>query len=549
MNTSNTATNVRNKKRKNLTPEIQFRLNLDHCSKSKDLSTAISLFDSVPTTGSEIHLTHHHYNSLLYICSNSVNSDHPSTKSSAIEFGFRVYHHMIANHVSPSEATVTAVARLAAAKADGDAAFELARSVGNQGKLRTYAPALLCFCRNGMADKASEVEEHMGSLGLRLEEPELSALLKVNVEKGKGDKVYEYLHKLRASVREVNESTANILESWFCGEVASDVGLEIQNVDHVNQVKLRNGDGWHGLGWLGKGKWVVHRSNVASDGRCCTCGEQLTCVDIDTTETERFAQSVASLAMEREVQSNFKEFQDWIEECSDYEAIVDGANVGLYQQNFAEGGFSIPQLDAVVRELYSRSKKWPLIILHKKRIRQLLEKASNRDLLQDWIDQGLLYGTPYGSNDDWYWLYAAVKLKCLLVTNDEMRDHTFELLGNSFFLRWKERHQVKYTFVKGNLKLLMPPTYSLVIQESEKGSWHVPVAGETIDESLRTWLCITRSGSCDALASSLNDDNQLSNSNKLETLANRNNSVGHSDDKLTSITGKRKERSSSSPEV
>ena len=36
--------------------------------------------------------------------------------------------------------------------------------------------------------------------------------------------------------------------------------------------------------------------------------------------------------------------KDWIEECSDYEAIVDGANVGLYQQNFAEGGFSIPQV-------------------------------------------------------------------------------------------------------------------------------------------------------------------------------------------------------------
>lgn len=44
-----------------------------------------------------------------------------------------------------------------------------------------------------------------------------------------------------------------------------------------------------------------------------------------------------------------------------------------------------------------------------------------------------------------YWLYAAVKLKCLLVTNDEMRDHIFELLGSSFFLKWKERHQVRYS--------------------------------------------------------------------------------------------------------
>ena len=117
---------------------------------------------------------------------------------------------------------------------------------------------------------------------------------------------------------------------------------------------------------------------------------------------------------------------------------MDGANIGLYQQNFAEGGFSIcqvvhlelvicscivfglthlkksiydslflfsrnciEQLDAVVKELYNRSNKWPLVILHKKRIRTLLENLSNRELLEEWIAQGVVYGTPYGSNDDW----------------------------------------------------------------------------------------------------------------------------------------------------
>lgn len=65
-----------------------------------------------------------------------------------------------------------------------------------------------------------------------------------------------------------------------------------------------------------------------------------------------------------------------------------------------------------------------------------------------------------------YWLYAAAKLKCLLVTNDEMRDHIFELLSNSFFQKWKERHQVRFTFVKGCLKLEMPPPFSVVIQVS-----------------------------------------------------------------------------------
>lgn len=181
------------------------------------------------------------------------------------------------------------------------------------------------------------------------------------------------------------------------------------------------------------------------NGRCCCCGEQLDCVDIDDVETEKFALSVAGLALEREVKANFREFQDWLEKNADYEAIVDGANIGLYQQNFAEGGFSVLQLNAVIKEMYTRSgNKWPLVILHNKRVRALLENPSHRKLVEEWMANGVLYTTPHGSNDDWYWLYATVKLRCLLVTNDEMRDHIFELLGSSFFLKWKERFDIHF---------------------------------------------------------------------------------------------------------
>lgn len=41
-----------------------------------------------------------------------------------------------------------------------------------------------------------------------------------------------------------------------------------------------------------------------------------------------------------------------------------------------------------------------------------------------------------------YWLYAAIKCRGLIVTNDEMRDHIFQLLGDDVFPKWKERHQV-----------------------------------------------------------------------------------------------------------
>ncbi|GJS47092.1 proteinaceous RNase P 2 [Tanacetum coccineum] len=542
------------------------------------------------------------------------------------------------NNINPNEGTVISMCRLAAADNDGDYAFELVKNLeryGDKARLRTYDPALFCFVEKREAEKAYLVEEEILRNGLCLEESEINALLKVSVEVGDEGRVYEYLHKMRGSVRCVSESSAGVVGRWFRGEVAAKVGKGLGEGDmgRVKDAVLRNGGGWHGLGWIGSGEWDVKRTNVGSGGGCCACGEELVCVDIGRDATEKFAQSVVGLAVEREKRSNFTQFQDWLDQRNEFEAIVDGANIGLYQQNFAEGGFSVSQqLEVVVNELYKRSNKWPLVILHDKRIRGLIANPANRGLLQGWIDNGILYGTPVGSNDDWYWLYASVKLKCMLVTNDQMRDHIFELLGSSFFPMWKERHQVKgsiltpckaggrgkvgvrlstsqpppyivedgigthnpwktvlgvtllyfalgffrgeellkyrpeiieilryrgwtwttlgfdfgivvsfkcfayeksgrlevhYTFPKGQLKLQMPPSYSLVIQESERGAWHVPIAGEYNDESLRTWLCITRLSQCKAsdevsVSAEAVDNGKLTNGN--------------------TITGKRKER-------
>lgn len=42
----------------------------------------------------------------------------------------------------------------------------------------------------------------------------------------------------------------------------------------------------------------------------------------------------------------------------------------------------------------------------------------------------------------------------------------------------------------------MPPPYSIVIQESERGSWHIPIKGGDDIEMPRSWLCVTRSLVC-----------------------------------------------------
>lgn len=90
-------------KKKNQTPFSKFRFDLDNCTKKNDLHGAISLYESANSL--DIRLNQPHFNSFLYICSNC------ASDSSAIEYGFRIFDHMLTTGVLPNEATITAVAR------------------------------------------------------------------------------------------------------------------------------------------------------------------------------------------------------------------------------------------------------------------------------------------------------------------------------------------------------------------------------------------------------------------------------------------------------
>uniref|UniRef100_A0A2P2KFV6 ribonuclease P n=1 Tax=Rhizophora mucronata TaxID=61149 RepID=A0A2P2KFV6_RHIMU len=176
-------------------------------------------------------------------------------------------------------------------------------------------------------------------------------------------------------------------------------------------------------------------------GVCNSCSDKLVCIDIDPRETEDFASSLVDLATKRGVKANFLKYKEWLQKHGPFDAVVDGANVSLVKQR----AFSFKQLNNVVKQLHqiSPSKRLPLIILHRSRVTGgPAEHPINKKILEFWKNSGAIYSTPAGSNDDWYWLYAAVSCNCLLVTNDEMRDHLFQLLGTSFFPRWKEKHQV-----------------------------------------------------------------------------------------------------------
>ncbi|KAG8660256.1 proteinaceous RNase P 1, chloroplastic/mitochondrial isoform X6 [Manihot esculenta] len=439
--------NKSKRKARQESPEGVLKLKLDMCSKHGDVVQALHLYDEARTNG--VQLNQHHYSVLLYLCSSGssvkLNGNVVDANASSLYYkrGFEIFQQMIIDKVAPSEATFTNAARLALALEDPEMAFDLVKQMKGFNilpKLRSYGPALFGFCSKGMADRAYEVDAHMAESGVMPEEPELSALLKLSADVKRADKVYDTLHRLRAIIRQVTDSTLGIIEDWFNSEDASKIGEENWDTSKVRKGILMGGGGWHGQGWLGSGQWRAVRTQIDEKGGCHSCGEKLVCIDIDPRETENFATSLSNLACQREVRTDFVRFQEWLQQHGPFDAVVDGANLGLVNQRT----FSFYQLNSVVGKLreMSPSKRLPLIILHKRRVTGgPATNPKNKMLLEFWKKSGALYTTPAGSNDDWYWLYAAVTCNCLLVTNDEMRDHLFQLLGTSFFPRWKEKHQ------------------------------------------------------------------------------------------------------------
>ena len=100
----------------------------------------------------------------------------------------------------------------------------------------------------------------------------------------------------------------------------------------------------------------------------------------------------------------------------------------------------------------------------------------------------ILYITPKGMDDDWFWLYGCLSnSKSYVITNDLMRDHHFSLLSKRQFLQWKERHGISFDFKyqkqniskrfqkPNNTIITYPLSYSHRIQyDYNKRIWYFP---------------------------------------------------------------------------
>jgi ribonuclease P protein 3 len=200
--------------------------------------------------------------------------------------------------------------------------------------------------------------------------------------------------------------------------------------------------------------------------------------------------------------SAWKQFENFIRDHPRYDVVIDGANVGYYEQNFANAPRHIDyrQIDWLLRHVLGErppssgndddrrgEDRRAILFLHERHFSHKLAPDWANRLIRSWdgndppYDRLTVYRTPVGMNDDWFWMHAALidggnagVPPVLVVTNDEMRDHHFQMLARCSFLRWKERHQVHFDFGPWNkdlgrrdVYLQYPNNYSRRIQHVE----------------------------------------------------------------------------------
>ncbi|GJP82734.1 hypothetical protein CLOP_g12977 [Closterium sp. NIES-67] len=379
------------KRKRRYSAEEEGKRLLNQCSKHRDLKTALSLFDAhVAGTGPAFKT--YEYNILLYLCSLvAITGEH-------------------GGH-------------------------------GGAPRHRSYDPALLAFCRQGDLPRAEEVFQHMAAGGLAALPEQVAALLDVSVRAGSPGSVYKNIHRMRKVARGLPEDVIGSLRAWFesasarqgggdgegetraeeAGESGScegetevkgegaEAGRKTWSWEEAERAMRVNGGGWHGPGWTmdshnagaagGKGgEWQVQDVLVDEVGVCSGCGGQLATIDLDDEETERFARAHGP-----------------------FSAVVDAANVGLYHQNLAQGGFNFWQLHSVAKAVAalapaapgsampseassdspSASPRLPLLVVHHKRVKGgPAAQPFAQQCLAQYEQQHCLYTTPTGANDD-----------------------------------------------------------------------------------------------------------------------------------------------------
>mmetsp|Transcript_12385 Transcript_12385/g.19049 ORF Transcript_12385/g.19049 Transcript_12385/m.19049 type:complete len:632 (-) Transcript_12385:273-2168(-) len=399
-----------------------------------------------------------------------------------------------------------------------------------QVKVRLYSSLLQAYCQQGDLDRAVKLWKRISvQQKLSLTEKEYKALLecccccKSNILQKSAPLIFEkVLSELAEDILVPCQDTVKIIQKWFQSRNAILSSQECYDNNHadvsISIPKLYKIDPPPGFyssvigpvvsinGWImDSGCTIDESTGILTSG--CLQGQSLQPVplsedawsammdynkqivtdgSIDGHENiSEFQGGGKGKRRPRDKEHNLKSWRRFLEFLESLQndkakvphAVLDAANVGYYEQNFkgAPKHVNYHQIDRVVNHFVSQEKNI-LVILHSRHFPPSpLCPEWAIPIVTSW--KPLVYEADKGMNDDWFWLQAALKFRCLLITNDLMRDHQFQMLDmKRKFERWKERNQVKFHFSsRSGLELTYPARYSRRIQRINDNGIVIPL--------------------------------------------------------------------------
>ena len=356
-------------------------------------------------------------------------------------------------------------------------------------RLRAYAPLLSAYAQTGQLLEIAVLWKRMSDKGLSLTEREYRDLMDGARHAHSVVLMERVLSDLAEDVLVPSHSTTRTIIDWFqqCNIELSIFPEEDQLKELLTHVRISHqpmgapGMGpvfLQGVSWKVEGECTVDtKTGIIQGGGCSLAGERLQPVVLskeawrdmiqmndtivrdgklrgDSSNVEGGGKGKKRKVSQHQLderQAHWRHFLEFLNRRLRHrkiDVVVDGANVGYFERNFegAARHVDYEQIDWVVDHLKEQNKS-VLLVMHSRHFAPSMMPRKYVPLMRKWLDLQILYQTPPGMNDDWFWMQAALQSGpgTLVLTNDEMRDHSFQMLTPRSFLRWKERHQVHFS--------------------------------------------------------------------------------------------------------
>ena len=450
------------------------------------------------------------------------------TLEERLDLAYRIKSDMDKQKLALKETAYAALIRLLAKSNRLDEALDLLNEAEKvqqcKARLRLYSSLLIALCDNGNLGQAIDIWHRLHSRGIPLSEREYCGLLRGASLCREGHVFARVLADLAEDVLVPCRATVGAIQGWFEGNCAR----EHEPSDHAKQDKpalpqLPPSDASPILrADTANAAWSFDRpcaidadKGILRGG--CLGGHCLQPVPLSDEAWDQLRQWNESLVLDGAVNGTSRlkfqgggkgprrrldvnrraywvRFQEFLQKRGYSKGtgssspgqkvvVIDGANVGYYQCNYEDAPRHVDynKIKWIVDHFAKQQQQQGyrvLLCMHERHFKNSMMPKWARGIVNSWDEAQILYRTPGGMNDDWFWMHAA--LSCgrgtKVVTNDEMRDHHFQMLAPRSFARWKERHQIHFTFggykpdgSQRTVLLTHPAIYSRRIQRVANG--------------------------------------------------------------------------------